>query len=146
MITMIFIYMKLIRMVFFIRNNRKLSLSKVKLISFDDIYCNDLEHLIENSNLSNWKPGNMYFQKGRNNHEGFVNKYIDKHEIVSLFIEDDYVIGEIQEQNKSYILINNYTYQGFKDGNTLIAKESIYKIRFRSAIERRVELLRKWKN
>lgn len=129
----------------FIRLNRRLLISKVCLISFDDIYGNDLSFLAKSSDIKLAKPKYKYLKSAENSYEDYFAGLIKANKIFSFFVDDDYIMGVVTDQDDKYLKVNNFTYQGLIDGFTLIEKRIITKLRYDGPVECKVDLLRKWK-
>lgn len=124
-----------------IRKGRKIPLTKIKLVSFGDIYGADLKYLKSNIELKNTRPKYLYFSKdGKSALSGIIER--SKNLVVSVFINDDFILGEIIQIEGRLVQVNNITYQGFKDGYTYFDKSLITKIRYDGPLERKVTLLR----
>lgn len=124
-----------------IRNERKIPLTKIKLISLDDIYGTDLKYLTNNIELKNAKPKYLYFNRdGKDTLRVIIET--SKNLVVSIFINNEFILGEIIHIEGKLVQINNITYQGFEDGYTYFDKSLITKIRYDGPLERKVTLLR----
>ena len=112
-----------------IRSGRKIPLSKIKLVSFGDIYGADLKYLNANIDLKNTKPKYLYFNNGgKSSFSGIIES--SKNQVVSIFINDDFIIGEIIQLKGEIVQVNNVTYQGFEDGYTYFNKSLVTKIKY----------------
>lgn len=128
-----------------IRKGRKILFSKIKIISYNDIYGKDLAYLLEKSNLKSIKPKYIYINSKQTLNSKRVLHLVKNQEIISIFINDDYIIGIDNEIDDKYMLLNNFTYQGFEDGYTVFEKQLVTKIRYRGAVEQKISLLKELK-
>lgn len=127
-----------------IRRGRKISLAKVKLISFGDIYGADLKYLHANIEFKKIRPKYLYLNKGSKSSLSGISES-SKNKVVSVFINDDYILGEIIQIEAGLVQVNNVTYQGFEDGYTYVDISLITKIRYDGLLERKATLLKKKK-
>ncbi len=129
-----------------IRKKRKIKISQIKVLSHSDIYGKDLDFLHSNALINYSKAKYIYFGEDKRSCQNKLKKFIENKKIISIFINDEYVIGIIVNQNDNDILINNYSYQGLDDGFSLFKHKLITKIRYDGPVEQKIEALKNLKN
>ncbi len=125
---------------------REISINKIRLVQFNDIYGRDLKYLSEQQITK--KVRARYFKATTNikNLDKRLIEFQKSKEVTSVFLGNDYSIGVIKEFDDKYILLHNYAYIGLEDGFTLIEKYKVTKIRFKGPVEIKVATLKEFKN
>ena len=123
--------------------DKKYLINLIREFTIDDIYNSDLECL--KNKFPTKKTKAKFLTASKFNIE--LPKLQKSMQICKFIcLDGSYYLGKIFHYDDEYIMIDNITYQGFKDGQTIIPRKSMKSIRTGGNEELKIEILFNYKN
>lgn len=126
----------------YVVKKRNIRMDTIVSVEIDDSYNNSLFRLKGVANRIRKMKAQFIYNKGQT----IVSKLKSLQErvnVVTIFFDDEYVTGVIEDFDDEYIKLQNIGYLGTEDGKSLYRISQVTKIRYNGPMEEKISFLNK---